>query len=112
MTFEARAISDEVRDIHTAAYERPLTGPVVTDIGDLQVTCRLAFALCEADEVLITHGLHDSVHEARAAFAATMSSALSAAVERATGRRVVRHTSQTDLHERATTETFDLLPTG
>lgn len=55
-------------------------------------------------------GLHDGVHAARHAFQATLSPALRAAVERATGRTVTEHSSHTDLRERLTIETFRLAP--
>lgn len=110
-TSEGRAISDEVRDIHVAAYERPLSTPVITDVTDHFVTCQMTFALTEADELLIDRGHAGPVHDARSAFQTTLSSALSAAVERATGRRVLSHASHIDLGERSATETFSLAPT-
>lgn len=107
---EAQDISSEVSEIHAAGYERALTAPVVTDIAELRVTCRLVFALSEADELLISTGSHDMVLAARGVFQETMSPALRAVVERATGRTVSGHTSDTDLAERVTVETFHLAP--
>lgn len=106
----AQAISDEVTSIHALGYERELTAPAITELAPDLVTCRLAFALTEADELLMARGLHDSVHAARGAFQASLSPALRAAVERATGRTVIEHASDTDLHSRVTIETFQLAP--
>lgn len=109
-TPKAQAVRTEVTEIHVLAYEREFVVPAVITIADDVVTCRLALALSEADEVLLASGSHDLVHAARDAFQTTLSPALRAGVERATGRTVRSHSSHTDLHTRTTVETFTLTP--
>lgn len=103
-----QAISDEIAAIHARSYERELLAPIVTRVSASWVTCRLALALSPADEKLLAHGNHDIVHAARDAFEGTLSLPMRAAVERATGRTVLEHTSHTDLDARITIEAFRL----
>lgn len=87
MSTAALDISSEVAGIRATAYERDREHVSTIVDADLAI-CVLRIALSPAEELLIAHR-HDAVRDQRHAFEHELAPALSAAVERATGRTVI-----------------------
>jgi uncharacterized protein YbcI len=86
-TTAALDISAEVAGIHAAAYERQYER-VSTLLDEDLAMCVLRIELSPAEKVLISHRHREAVRDQRQAFEHTLAPALTAAVERATGRTV------------------------
>jgi uncharacterized protein YbcI len=103
-------ISAEVARIHAAAYERDQREQVSTFLdGDL-VLCVLRLELTGAETLLMSHDHDDAVHDQRHAFELELAPAMSAAVERATGRSVCTFHTDTALAPKLTLLVFILAP--
>jgi uncharacterized protein YbcI len=105
----AMEISAEVSSIHAAAYERPREH-VSTLLDDDLALCVLRIALSPAERLLISNEQTHAVSEQREAFERTLSPAMTAAVERATGRVVAAFHSSTHLKHQLTLLIFMFAP--
>jgi uncharacterized protein YbcI len=102
----AQAISSDVASIHTAGYERAVERIWTTFEAD-SVTCELHIVLSPAEELLLEHH-HAAVRDQRESFDHTLEPACTAAVERATGRRVNAFLTKTRLCPHVTLLVFVL----
>ena len=105
----AMEISTEVSSIHAAAYERPHEH-VSTLLDDDLALCVLRIALSPAEQFLISTEHTHAVSEQREAFEQILSPAMTAAVERATGRAVAAFHSSTHLNHQLTLLVFMFAP--
>lgn len=103
-------ISAEVAGIHAAAYECDRQEHVSTLLDDDLVVCVLRFELSPAETLLVSHRHEDAVRDQRQFFEHTLAPAMSAAVERVTGRTVSTFHTSTDLDPRLTLLIFMLAP--
>jgi uncharacterized protein YbcI len=112
-----RAVADEIcRDIlaiHRDSYGRSAADARAHVMDDTVVVILDDIELLPNEEFLIERGRADAVKEVREQFQQAIRSTFSAAVERATGRRVVGFASHAQLDEpRFAIEIFRLGPIG
>lgn len=105
----ASEISDQVADIHAAAYERA-PERVTTILDDDVAVCVLRIELSVAERVLVDHGHRDTVNAQRQAFEPALAPAMRAAVERTTGRAVTTVVADTQIDPGITLLTFTFAP--
>jgi uncharacterized protein YbcI len=102
---EALDISSEMARIHAVTYERE-PEPARTTLDDHVATCVLGIRLTPAEELLVANGCGRILSGQREALEHALAPALSAAVERATGRAVATFVCGTDLDAGVTVLTF------
>ena len=102
-------ISAELAGIHAAVYEREHER-VTTTLDDDVAVCVLRIALLPAEKLLISHRHHDAVHGQRQALEHALEPAMSAAVERATGRTVTTFLAETHFDPNLTLLIFRFAP--
>jgi uncharacterized protein YbcI len=110
-----RSVEDEIcRDIlaiHLDSYGRGAAGAQAHVMDDTVIVLLNDLELLPNEEYLIEHGRSDAVKEVREHFQQAIRSTFEAAVERATGRRVVGFASHAQLDEpRFAVEIFRLDP--
>jgi len=103
------AISNAIARIHREHYGRG-AGRARTVMGDDYVICFLEDIYTPVERTLIDAGRFDAVQETRNAFQETMRSNFVAAVQQATGRKVVGFLSQVHVDPDVAVETFMLEP--
>ena len=103
------AISNAIARIHREHYGRG-AGRARTVMGDDYVICFLEDIYTPVERTLIHAGRFDAVQETRNAFQETMRSNFVAAVQQATGRKVVGFLSQVHVDPDVAVETFMLEP--
>lgn len=106
---QAEAISEEIVGIHWHSYEMEL-GSVDTVVEDGVVASVLRFEPSPAEELVVAAGRGGAVHRLRHESELELEPALSAAVERATGRTVHAFQTQTDVEQGVVLELFVLAP--
>ena len=99
------AISAAVAGIHADAYERDHER-ISTLLDDDLAMCILRLELSPAEQLLMDRHHGDAVHEQRQAFEQTLAPAMTAAVERATGRTVTAFRTTTHLEPSLTLLVF------
>jgi uncharacterized protein YbcI len=103
-------ISEELLQIHQASYGRG-AGRARTYVLDDAVVCFMDdLELLPNEEFLIDNGHADAVLNVRLMFQQAVKASFSAAVERATGRKVISFVSQTMLDPNYSVEIFRLAP--
>lgn len=105
-----RELADELLRLHTESYGKGAEAARVHLIDDLVVCLLDGVELLPNERFLIESGEEQGVLEVRARYQQAIESTFSAAVERATGRRVVSFTSQTKLDPDYSVEIFRLAP--
>lgn len=105
----AAAISRQIEAIHTEAYETPVKQGATHVLDDLVIVV-LDIALTAIERRMIQIGRGALVHEMRHGVQEAEAATFSAAVERATGRRVVSFASHTHLEPPWVAEVFRLGP--
>ena len=108
----ARALGRDLLGIHQEAYGAAAEDARVHMLGDDIVVFLDALELQRNEEFLITKGREDLVLDTRTGFQQSMQPVFAAAVERATGRRVVAFLSSTNLDPPFAVEIFRLAPAG
>jgi len=103
------AISNAIARIHREHYGRG-AGRARTVMGDDYVICFLEDIYTPVERTLIDAGRFDAVQKTRNAFQETMRSNFVAAVQQATGRKVVGFLSQVHVDPDVAVETFMLEP--
>ena len=106
-TTQALDISAEVAGIHAAAYEREHE-QVSTLLDEDLAVCVVRIEPSPAEQLLVTNHHGDAVHDQRQAFEHTLAPAMTAAVERATGRAVTAFHTDTHLESNVTVLIFML----
>jgi uncharacterized protein YbcI len=98
-----RAVEEEIRRdilaIQRDSYGRGAGDAKAHVLGDTVVVILDDLELLPNEEYLIEHGRSDAVKDMREQFQQAIKSTFSAAVERATGRRVVGFASHAELDE-------------
>jgi uncharacterized protein YbcI len=107
----AAAVSNAVARIHREHYGRG-AGRARTVMGEDYVICFLEDIYTPVERTLIDAGRFAAVQETRNAFQETMRDNFVAAVEDATGRKVVGFLSQVHVDPDLAVETFILHPDG
>jgi uncharacterized protein YbcI len=110
----ARSIARDLMAIHRDSYGRAAHDVQAHVIGDTVIVILDDLELLPNEEFLIAQGRADAVDELRSSFQQAIAPTFRAAVERATGRRVVTFASHTQLEEepRFALEVFRLEPGG
>jgi uncharacterized protein YbcI len=108
----ARSIADDLMAIQRDSYGQAAKAAQAHVIGDTVIVILDDLELLPNEEFLIEQGRADAVSELRESFQQTIAPTFRAAVERATGRRVVTFASHTQLEEepRFALEVFRLEP--
>jgi uncharacterized protein YbcI len=107
----ANAISKDILDIHRGSYGRGAGSAKTHVMDDTVVVILEDLELMPNEEFMIDQGCGDAVRELREHFQQAIGSTFRAAVERATGRRVIGFASHVDLDEdRFAVEIFRLGP--
>ena len=111
----AKEVEDEIcRDlmaIHTESYGRTAERATAHILGDTVVVVLDGLQLLPNEEFMIEHGHQDAVTRLREQYQKAIGSTFSAAVERATGQRVVAFASHVQIEEpRFMAEIFRLAP--
>jgi uncharacterized protein YbcI len=110
LTRAAEQLSSELLDIHREAYGHG-AGKVSVHFTDDSVIVFLdELELQRSEEFLIENGQAEMVLRTRSAFQEKIQASFRAAVERATGRRVVSFASTTKLDPNYAVEIFRLAP--
>jgi uncharacterized protein YbcI len=105
-----QAVSEEILRIHRESYGRG-AARARTYILDDDVICFLdEIELLPNEEFLVDNGYADTVVSVRSKFQQAIEATFRAAVERATGRRVVAFASHTNLEANFSCEMFRLAP--
>ena len=107
-----QTVAEEILRIHSESYGRGaaqarahiLDNDVVVFLDDIE--------LLPYEEFLVGHGHADTVVDVRSKFQQAIETTFRAAVERATGRRVVAFASYTNLEANFVCELFRLAPEG
>jgi uncharacterized protein YbcI len=112
-----RAVEAEIRRdilaIHRDSYGRSAGDAHAHVVGDTVIVILDDLELLPNEEFLIAHGRSDAVKEVREEFQQAIRSTFEAAVERATGRRVVGFASRAEVDESCfAVEIFRLGPRG
>jgi uncharacterized protein YbcI len=109
-----RGIAKDLMAIHRDSYGRAANDTQAHVIGDTVIVILDDLELLPNEEFLIEQGRADAVSELRSSFQQAIAPTFRAAVERATGRRVVTFASHTQLEEepRFALEVFRLEPGG
>jgi len=105
----AAAISEQITAIHVASYDTPVKRAITHVLDDLVVSV-LDIELSAIEKRLIAFERGNLVHELHHAVQRTEAASLTAAVERATGRRVIALASHTHLDPSFVAELFRLGP--
>lgn len=105
----AAAISNAIVGLHRESYGRGAKR-ARTVMRDEYVICFLEDMYTPVERTLIDAGRFDTVRETRSAFQDTMREKFSAAVEDATGRKVIGFLSQVHVNPDLSIETFILEP--
>jgi uncharacterized protein YbcI len=109
----ADSISRQLLDIHERSYGRGAGNVNSHLVGDTLIVVLDDLELLPNEEYLISNGKKQAVHDLRTRFQQAIEGTFRAAVERATGRRVVAFTSNTHLEEPFfAVEIFRLEPQG
>jgi uncharacterized protein YbcI len=110
----ARSIARDLTAIHRDSYGGSAREAQAHVIGDTVVVILDDLELLPNEEFLIEQGRSDAVGDLRSSFQQAIAPTFRAAVERATGRRVVTFASHTQLDEepRFALEVFRLEPGG
>lgn len=95
----ARSIAEDLTAIHRDSYGRAAHDVQAHVIGDTVIVILDDLELLPNEEFLIEQGRADAVSELRSSFQQTIAPTFRAAVERATGRRVITFASHTQLEE-------------
>ena len=103
------AISQEIATIHTESYDTPVKRVITHALDDLVVTV-LDIELTRIEQRMIQFGNGNLVHQMRHAVQTAEAASFTAAVERATGRRVIAFCSHTHLQPPFAAELFRLGP--
>jgi uncharacterized protein YbcI len=107
-----KTISEDMLRIHDASFGGS-AGSARTYIHDEVVLCLLDhLELMPNEEFLVGEGRQDAVLEMRKQFQDAMQLTFKAAVERATGRRVIAVANHTELDPRIAVEVFLLAPSS
>jgi uncharacterized protein YbcI len=95
----ASGITRDMLAIHRDSYGRAAEDVQAHVIGDTVIVILDGLELLPNEEFLIEHGSADAVRELRDSFQTAIEPTFRAAVERATGRRVIGFASHTQLEE-------------
>jgi uncharacterized protein YbcI len=105
------AISQALLEIHSESYGRSAERAISEVIDDTLIVLLDGLELLPNEEFLVSQGRADAVAELRTKFQKAIEPTFNAAVERATGRRVVAFASHVSLDEpRFAVEIFRLEP--
>lgn len=105
----AAIISEEISAIHTATYDTPVKSATTHVLDDIVVAV-LDIELTVIEQRMVQFGRGELVHELRHAVQIAEEITFTAAVEHATGRRVVAFSSHTHLDPPFVAELFRLGP--
>jgi uncharacterized protein YbcI len=108
-TSAASEISAQVAGIRAGADERPRERVITILDGDVAI-CVLRIELSLAERALVAHGHQDTVNAQRQALEPALATAMTAAVERTTGRTVTAVDAVTHLDPDITLLTFTFAP--
>lgn len=108
-------VTDEIRrdlmEIHRESYGRPAASAQVHLLGDTLIVLLDGLQLLPNEEFLIDNGHWEAVDNVRTQYQKAIEPTFRAAVERATGRRVIGFSSHVQIQEpRFMTEIFRLEP--
>jgi uncharacterized protein YbcI len=107
----ADEISRDLLAIHRESYGRPASRAQTHVLGDTVIVVLDGLQLLPNEEFLIENGQAKAVNDVRVQYQKAIEPTFRAAVERATGRRVIGFTSQMQVEEpRFMTEIFRLEP--
>lgn len=107
----AEGIADALLEIHRDSYGRGAERAISQVIDDTLIVLLEGLELLPNEEFLVGEGRQDAVAEVRTRFQKAIEPTFRAAVERATGRRVIAFTSHVYLDEpRFAVEIFRLEP--
>jgi uncharacterized protein YbcI len=108
----AQSIAEDLTAIHRDSYGRSAKAVEAHVIGDTVIVIFDDLELLPNEEFLIEEGRPDAVGDLRASFQQAIAPTFRAAVERATGRRVLTFASHAQLEEqpRFALEVFRLEP--
>lgn len=107
-----RELAAELLRIHQEAYGRGAGASRVHYLQDTIICLMDDLELLPNEEFLIKEGHGDGVVEVRSRYQQAIEATYRAAVERATGRRVISFTSSTKLDPNWLIEVFRLAPTN
>jgi uncharacterized protein YbcI len=93
------AIAREILRIHTESYGRGARSAAAEVVGDFVVVILDDLKLLPNEELLVEHGNQDAVTEVRHQYQAAIQAPFRAAVERATGRKVISFDSTTSVDD-------------
>ena len=105
----ANAVSDQIAAIHVETYDTPVKR-ATTYVHDDLVVALLDIELTAIERRMVAFGRGELVHELRHAVQEAEEASFTAAVERATGRRVTSFASHTHLDPPFVAELFRLAP--
>lgn len=106
----AERLGGELLEIHKEAYGHGAGKVSVNFVGDSVVVFLDELELQRSEEFLIENGKAELVLQTRSAFQGRIEATFRAAVERATGRKVVSFASTTKLDPNYCVEVFRLAP--
>lgn len=107
----AEAVCRDILAIHRDSYGRGAENATAHVLGDTVIVILEGLELLPNEEFMIDKGRADAVRELREHFQQAIGSTFRAAVERATGRRVIGFASHAQLEEpRFAVEIFRLEP--